>query len=200
MPQSIDFKDINLLSQKTNIAGTEMIPVSDTEFITPNQIAALAGGGGGGGGGVSDVTLGGTSVVSNGVAALPAYPTTLPASDVSSWAKASSKPTYTASEVGALPSTTSIPTESTVSGWGFTKNAGTLTGITMNSASKGTSGVVDLGTVVTSESDPVFSASAASGISSSDISSWNSKQKAITISTSEPTSSQGSNGDIWIVI
>lgn len=31
---------------------------------------------------------------------LPAYPTTLPASDVSAWAKASTKPTYTASEVG----------------------------------------------------------------------------------------------------
>lgn len=43
----------------------------------------------------------------------------------------------------------SIPTESTVSGWGFTKNTGTITGITMNGASKGTSGVVDLGTVVT---------------------------------------------------
>lgn len=37
----------------------------------------------------------GTSVV------LPAYPTTLPASDVSAWAKADTKPTYTASEVGA---------------------------------------------------------------------------------------------------
>ena len=42
-------------------------------------------------------------------------------------------------------------TESTVSGWGFTKNTGTITGITMNGASKGTSGVVDLGTVITSE-------------------------------------------------
>ena len=31
-------------------------------------------------------------------------PTTLPASDVYAWAKASTKPTYTASEVGALPS------------------------------------------------------------------------------------------------
>jgi hypothetical protein len=68
---------------------------------------------------------------------------------VPSWAKAASKPSYTASEVGALPDTTVIPTESTVSGWGFTKNAGTITGITMNGASKGTSGVVDLGTVVT---------------------------------------------------
>ena len=41
-------------------------------------------------------------------------------------------------------------TESTVSGWGFTKNAGTITGIKMNGASIGTSGVVDLGTVLTS--------------------------------------------------
>ncbi|MBP5598505.1 MAG: hypothetical protein J6Y02_24270, partial [Pseudobutyrivibrio sp.] len=32
---------------------------------------------------------------------LPAYPTSLPASDVSDWAKAANKPTYTASEVGA---------------------------------------------------------------------------------------------------
>ena len=36
----------------------------------------------------------GTSVI------LPAYPTTLPASDVPAWAKASSKPTYTKGEVG----------------------------------------------------------------------------------------------------
>ena len=58
---------------------------------------------------------------------------------------------------------------------GFTSNTGTITGITMNGASKGTSGVVDLGTVVVSESDPVFSASAASGITASDITNWNSK-------------------------
>lgn len=69
----------------------------------------------------------------------------------------------------------SIPDESTVSGWGFTKNAGTITGITMNGASKGTSGVVNLGTVVTSETDPVFSASAAAGITSADITNWNGK-------------------------
>ena len=107
--------------------------------------------------------------------ALQSYTETDPT--VPSWAKQSSKPTYTASEVGALPDTTVIPTESTVSGWGFTKNAGTITGITMNGASKGTSGVVDLGTVLTSytETDPIFAASAAHGITSSDISNWNSK-------------------------
>lgn len=64
------------------------------------------------GGGINDVTLGGTSVVSNGVAVLPAYPTTLPASDVYSWAKASTKPSYTFSEL------TSHPT--TLSGYGIT--------------------------------------------------------------------------------
>lgn len=69
---------------------------------------------------------------------------------VPSWAKAASKPTYTAAEVGALPDTTVIPTESTVSGWGFTKNTGTLTGITMNGNSVSvTSGVANLGTVIT---------------------------------------------------
>lgn len=36
---------------------------------------------------------------------------------------------------------------------GFTTNTGTLTGITMNGASKGTSGVVDLGTVITAHQD-----------------------------------------------
>jgi len=35
-------------------------------------------------------------------------PTSLPASDVSAWAKASSKPTYTASEVGAVPTTRTV--------------------------------------------------------------------------------------------
>lgn len=36
-----------------------------------------------------------------------------------------------------------------VTGLGYTSNVGTITGITMNGASKGTSGVVDLGTVIT---------------------------------------------------
>lgn len=109
MGNYVNFKDISNLSQKSAIAGTEKIPVSDTEYVTANQIASL------GNSGVSDVTLGGTSVVSGGVAVLPAYPTTLPASDVSSWAKQSTKPSYTASEVGALPDTTVIPTVPTIS-------------------------------------------------------------------------------------
>lgn len=36
----ISFKDINKLSQKSSVAGTEKIPVSDTEYITTQQIVA----------------------------------------------------------------------------------------------------------------------------------------------------------------
>ena len=41
---------------------------------------------------------------------------------------------------------------------GYTSNQGTVTGIKMNGASKGTSGVVDLGTVITGETDPTVPA------------------------------------------
>ena len=43
-----------------------------------------------------------TNAALNGYATLVDIPTSLPASDVYSWAKAATKPTYTASEVGAL--------------------------------------------------------------------------------------------------
>ena len=45
---------------------------------------------------------------------------------------------------------TSSDTKTQIEGYGYTTNAGTITGINMNGASKGTSGVVDLGTVLTS--------------------------------------------------
>ena len=137
---------------------------------------------------------------------------------VPSWAKASTKPTYTASEVGALPDTTvipaapgtlktnntaaqtasasealsgtinlhkvaktgtysdligtpTIPTESTVSGWGFTKNSGTVTGVKMNGTTKTpTSGTVDLGTVITSETSLSKGTTTGSGNAVTDIS------------------------------
>lgn len=44
---------------------------------------------------------------------------------------------------------------SDITNWnGKTSNVGTITGINMNGSSKGTSGVVDLGTVLTGETDP----------------------------------------------
>ena len=59
-----------------------------------------------GGVSVDTVYIGSTEYApdANGKVTLPTYPTTLPASDVSSWAKAANKPSYTYSEVGAAAS------------------------------------------------------------------------------------------------
>lgn len=49
---------------------------------------------------VQSVKIGTTEYKSGTTVTLPSYPTSLPASDVSAWAKASSKPSYSKSEVG----------------------------------------------------------------------------------------------------
>lgn len=36
---AVTYKDIDLLTQKSAVAGTEKIPVSDTQYLTPAQIA-----------------------------------------------------------------------------------------------------------------------------------------------------------------
>ena len=36
---AVTYKDIDTLSQKSTVAGTEKLPVSDTQYITPTQIA-----------------------------------------------------------------------------------------------------------------------------------------------------------------
>lgn len=53
---------------------------------------------------VTGVKVGTTSYnPSSGIVTIPAYPTTLPASDVSAWAKASTKPSYSYSEINYNP-------------------------------------------------------------------------------------------------
>lgn len=84
-----------------------------------------------------------------------------------------------------LSNTPTIPsevTESTVSGWGFTKNSGTYskpsTGIPktdLASEVQTSLGKADSALQSYTETDPVFSASAAAGIKSADITNWNSK-------------------------
>lgn len=74
--------------------------------------------------------------------------------------KTALKPVAFSGSYNDLENTPTIPsevTESTVNDWGFTKNTGTITGITMNGASKGISGIVDLGTVITDISGKVDS-------------------------------------------
>lgn len=84
-----------------------------------------------------------------------------------------------------LSNTPTIPsevTESTVSGWGFTKNSGAYskpsTGIPktdLASEVQTSLGKADSALQSYTETDPIFSASAAAGIKSTDITNWNSK-------------------------
>ena len=118
--------------------------------------------------------------------------TSMPASDVSAWAKEATKPTYTYSEVGAAAS--SHTHGNITNGGDITATAPTIASgdqiiINDNSESKITNGPTFDGSTTTkaltqkgtwetflqSESDPVFSASAAAGITSTDISNWNAK-------------------------
>lgn len=63
--------------------------------------------------------------------------------------------TFSANQSGNATANITVPTKVSelTNDSGYTKNVGTITGITMNGASKGTSGVVDLGTVLTSHQD-----------------------------------------------
>lgn len=104
-----DFSDLQ--NKPTTLAGYGITDAASTEDA---QKAATA---------VQSVKITGSSTeLKNGTnVVLPAYPTSLPASDVKAWAKEDNKPTYTASEVGALSDTVThlsgdVPTTRTVNG------------------------------------------------------------------------------------
>jgi hypothetical protein len=93
------------------------------------------------------------------------------------------------------PTIPAAVTESTVAGWGFTKNTGTYSkpsgGIPktdLASAVQTSLGKADTALQSYTESDPIFTASAAHGIASTDITNWNNK-------ISEPAS-EGTNGQV----
>lgn len=129
------------VSQKTS-SGTNIADITingtTTKLYAPE----------GGAGTITDVKVDGSSVVSGGIASIDLtskadsddvptkvsdltndlgfisdYTETDPT--VPSWAKASTKPTYTASEVGALPDTTSIPSKTS----DLTNDSGYITGM-----------------------------------------------------------------------
>lgn len=81
------------------------------------------------------------------------FPTSLPASDVSAWAKASTKPTYTASEVGAAP-TSHTHTKSQITD---------LTDYTLPKATETTLGGVKVGDGLSITTDGTLSANVVSG-------------------------------------
>ena len=89
------------LAGKVDKETGKVLSTNDYTTAEKNKLAGIAAGATANIGTVTQVKVGSTAYnPSSGVVSLPAYPTTLPASDVYSWAKASSKPTYTASEVG----------------------------------------------------------------------------------------------------
>lgn len=137
--------------------------------------------------------------------ALQSYTETDPT--VPSWAKATTKPSYTASEVGAVPTTRKVNGKAL-------SNDITLTASDVSALPASTSIPSALSDLTNdldvsdfpndagyltsyTETDPVFTASAAYGISASDISNWN-DTPTIHISTSTPTAADGENGDVWI--
>lgn len=94
---------VNDLEGKVDKVSGKQLSTEDYTTAEKNKLAGIAAGATANTGTVTGVKVGSTSYSpSSGIVNLPAYPTTLPASDVSSWAKASSKPSYTASEVGAI--------------------------------------------------------------------------------------------------
>jgi hypothetical protein len=77
-------------------------------------------------GSVNSLTVGSTNYTpdSSGIITIPAYPTSLPASDVYSWAKASSKPSYSLSEISG---TSDLQAIEALTGTGFLKRTGSDT-------------------------------------------------------------------------
>jgi hypothetical protein len=78
---------------------------------------------------------------------------------------------------------------------GFTSNTGTITGITMNGSSKGTSGVVNLGTVITSETQLSKGSNSGSGNVVTDISVSN-HQITLTKGATVPVATSANAGKI----
>ena len=107
----------------TKIAAAHLVSTSQDEPVgliigtglSYNASSRTLSATGGATGTVNGIKLGTSSAYTpdaNGIVSLPAYPTTLPASDVYSWAKAASKPSYNFSEIGSKPTT--------ISGYGIT--------------------------------------------------------------------------------
>lgn len=159
--------------QDTLVSGINIKTINNQSILGSGNITLEGGSGSGGGGDINVIE----SVKVNGSALTPdankaVNITAVPASIVTQdttyrFVSDSEKTTWdnkvsnvqadwnATSGLSQILNKPTIPvavTESTVSGWGFTKNTGTVTGVKMNGTTKNpTSGVVDLGTVITSE-------------------------------------------------
>ena len=161
--------------QDTLVSGTNIKTINNQSILGSGNITLEGGSGSGGGGDINVIE----SVKVNGSALTPdankavnitAVPATIVTQDTTHrFVSDSEKTTWdnkvsnvqadwnATSGLAQILNKPTIPvavTESTVSGWGFTKNTGTVTGVKINGTTKNpTSGVVDLGTVITSHQD-----------------------------------------------
>lgn len=105
---------------------------------------------------VTGVTINGSGTgitTSGGIVDLPAYPTTLPASDVSSWAKAATKPSYALSELTGAADVQAIEALTGTSGI-LTKTAADTWTLDTDSYLKGSVSVETITSGVTASASP----------------------------------------------
>ena len=124
--------------------------------------------------------------------------TSLPASDVYSWAKASSKPTYTASEVGAATSghthTTSIATSTGTNQ--VTLAANTKYVLTAGGTTYIFTTPPDTNTTYTASTTSIGSASAGTAISADDITAWTTDTPTAVTKKTVVTSASGATAAV----
>ena len=126
LTNNTDEPDVKINAAHIPVASTSAIGgvrVDGTSITINNGvISAVAQGTGS----VNSLTVGNQNYTpdANGVITIPAYPTSLPASDVSDWAKASTKPSYSLSEITGTEDLRAIEA---LTGTGFLKRTGTNT-------------------------------------------------------------------------
>lgn len=99
---------LTMFAQGSHTASTilDALPIDETTLSKEGDVLSVIGGVGGGS--VDGIILNGTTYSPNEetkLITLPNYPTTLPASDVYSWAKQPNKPSYSFSELSSHPTT-----------------------------------------------------------------------------------------------
>lgn len=182
---AITHKDISLLTQKATIAGTEKIPVSDTEYVTTNQIASLAGTVTSVGMTVpSGLSVSGSPITSSGTLAV-----TLDSGRIIPRTHAVQEGYNLLHVDGFYEESTDYAYALPYSDYAADDAQGSQRAIVLASTTQ-------IPTALSALSDD----STHRLVTDTEKSTWNGKQNAITVSSSEPTSSQGSDGDIWIVI
>jgi hypothetical protein len=99
---------LTMFAQGSHTASTilDALPIDNTTLSKEGDVLSVIGGVGGGS--VDGIILNGTTYSpdeTTKLITLPNYPTTLPASDVYSWAKQPNKPSYSFSELSSHPTT-----------------------------------------------------------------------------------------------